>query len=415
MTDALDAVNTPRQQEEKKMPEPGTGHHGQTFLVGEEVYLRTFELGDEKNAASWRNSVFPKSTELVKTWIEAGIPKAGKQKKGFFAIVRKADDVLVGSISAGHQDVIVELEAHVDPLYGDQGLRWKAEAITLVAGWEVDERHMPSVGVEIPASETIVTDALRAFGMREMARWREMFLINGERVDCVMYQYHNAGWMETLGDPLEAPLERTGTGEPRPVPPKVTLDGDPPKNAIMVGKRVYLRPEEKDDAKSVAEWARKEEETFFDIGRHLPTQVLHQNWTQSAQEGDHPGTISFSVCLRESDEVIGSVSLFDVNYVHLYAETGSFFHRPDYRGAGYGSEAKQLLLEYAFEKLGLHMVESWVLFPNTRSAAALRKQGYREAGRVTWLYPYEGNFGNMVVFDLLAEEWRAMPRGEWDS
>jgi RimJ/RimL family protein N-acetyltransferase len=61
------------------------------------------------------------------------------------------------------------------------------------------------------------------------------------------------------------------------------------------------------------------------------------------------------------------------------------------------------------------MVESWVYFPNTRSAAALRKQGYTEAGRVTWLYPFEGNFGNMVVFDLLAEEWRAMPRKAWDG
>ena len=418
MTDTLEEVQAQapvQEPEEKKTPEPGTGHHGQTFLVGEEVYLRTFEIGDEKNAASWRNSVFPKSTELVKKWIDEGIPKAGKQKKSYYAIVRKADDLIVGSVMASNEDVIVALEVHVDPLYGDNGQRWKAEAITLMAGWGVDERHMPSVGVEFPASETVVAQRLQAFGMREVARWREMFLVDGERVDCVLYQYHNKGWLETLGDPMEAELPRSGSGEPRPVPPPVTIEGDPPKNAIMVGKRVYLRPEEKDDAKSIVDWARKEEETFFDIGRHLPTTVLHQNWTQSAQEGDHPEGIWFAVCLRETDEPIGAVGLIGVDYVHLYAETGSFFHRPDYRGAGYGSEAKQLLLEYAFEKLGLHMVESWVYFPNTRSAAALRKQGYTEAGRVTWLYPYEGNFGNMVVFDLLAEEWRAMPRAEWEG
>ncbi len=418
MTDILDKVDAPQQAqdtEQKKTPAPGTGHHGQTFLVGEEVYLRTFELGDEKNAASWRNSVFPKSTELVKTWIEEGIPKAGKQKTSFYAIVRKADDLIVGSVKTANFDTIVELDVHVDPLYAETGQRWKAEAITLMAGWAVDERHMPSVGVEIPASETVVAERIQAFGLRETARWREMFSINGKRVDCVLYQYHNTGWMETLGDPLEAEIPRSGTGEPRPVPPPVTIEGDPPKNAILIGKRVYLRPEEKDDAKSVADWARKEEETFFDIGRHLPTPVLHQHWTQSSQEGDHPDGIWFTVCLRENDEPIGAVGLLGIDYVHLYAETGSFFHRPDYRGSGYGSEAKQLLLEYAFEKLGLHMVESWVYFPNTRSAAALRKQGYKEAGRVTWLYPYEGNFGNMVVFDLLAEEWRAMPRADWES
>ena len=50
-----------------------------------------------------------------------------------------------------------------------------------------------------------------------------------------------------------------------------------------------------------------------------------------------------------------------------------------------------------------------------RSAAALRKQGYRECGQLNWFYPYEGGFGNFLVFDLLAEEWRAMPRTEWDT
>ena len=56
-----------------------------------------------------------------------------------------------------------------------------------------------------------------------------------------------------------------------------------------------------------------------------------------------------------------------------------------------------------------------MFFPNTRSAAALRKQGYREAGQINWLYSHQGGMDNMVVFDLLAEEWRAMPRKAWDD
>jgi RimJ/RimL family protein N-acetyltransferase len=59
------------------------------------------------------------------------------------------------------------------------------------------------------------------------------------------------------------------------------------------------------------------------------------------------------------------------------------------------------------------MIQSWVYFPNTRSAAALRKQGYTEAGQINWLYSHKGRFDNFVVFDMLADEWRAMPRAEW--
>ena len=109
------------------------------------------------------------------------------------------------------------------------------------------------------------------------------------------------------------------------------------------------------------------------------------------------------------------MALLDVDYQNRFAETGSFFGHARYRGSGYGSEAKHLLLEYAFERLGLHMVQSWVYFQNTRSAAALRKQGYREAGRVNWVYPNKGTLDNFVVFDLLADEWRALPRKEWEA
>ncbi|HEV2073348.1 MAG TPA: GNAT family protein [Thermomicrobiales bacterium] len=396
-------------------PKSGKGLQGQTFLVGDEVYLRTFRVGDHKNATSWRNSVFPKSAALVKQWIKEELPKEGKAQRQHLAIVRKEDDTIVGSVLIKYDDLACHVVPYVDPLYGNAGARWKAEAIRLLVEWLVDENHRPVVHVTLAANEATVIEAVQAIGMRECARFRECYLIDGKRVDKIQLEYLNKGWVETLGDPNEMGLERTGTGQPRPVPPRVTVEGDPPKNAMMIGKRVYLRPEEKAETKLIAKWSRQETETFFDIGRHLMSSVVHASWIDGQYEKDKPGWIWFAVCLRETDKVIGAVGLLRVDYVNLTAETGSIFHQKEYRGSGYGSEAKQLLLEYAFDVLGLHMLESWVLFPNTRSAAALRKQGYREAGRAHWIYPHNGRFDNFVVFDLLAKEWRAMPRAEWDA
>ena len=92
------------------------------------------------------------------------------------------------------------------------------------------------------------------------------------------------------------------------------------------------------------------------------------------------------------------------------AETETELYLPEFRGKGYGTEAKHLLLEYAFDRLGLHMVYSWVSEFNARSAAALRKQGYREAGYFAWSDLYQGNFTGGWYFDLLAAEWRAARR-----
>ena len=387
---------------------PGTASKDFTFLVGDQVYLRTFAPGDEKNATSWRNSVFPKSPELVEKWIKEELPKEGKKNRGHLAIVRKADDVLVGSLAFSYGDVAVMLIPHVDPLYGEQGQRWLAEAILLAAAWQVDENFVAAITTRIGSDLATTIEAISAGGFVETARWREMLERNGRRFDRVALTYFSASWLERLGDPLAAELPRTGTGEVRPVPAKATLDGDPPINAVMAGQRVYLRPEDKKDAAHAVRSTRMEGEPFWDIGRHLLPEAKMAQWMNGSDD-DHPQNIWFSVCLRENDEMIGSVGLLQVDFVNRTAETGSFFFEA-YRGNGFGSEAKQLLLEYTFQVLGFHMVHSFVYFPNTRSAAALRKQGYREAGRACWLYTYEGGFGNMVTFDLLAEEWRALPR-----
>lgn len=391
---------------------PGMGSAGQTFLVGEHVYLRSFEPGDEKNATSWRASIFPRSPELVEKWIKEELPDEGEKKRSHLAIARTSDDVLVGSIRMYHGDVNIHMQPYVDVLYGEQGQRWLAEAIKLVATWKVDECFVPTMGVVLPANLQVAVDTLLADGFVQTARWREMIEENGERIDKLSLAYFSATWVNRIGHPMDAEMPRSGNGSMRPVPASVTLEGDPPKQAVMIGKRVYLRPEDKKDAAMYVEAARRETETFFDIGRHLYTEAQWAEFLGSTAGEDFPWKIWFAVCLRENDEVIGSVGLLDIDYVNRVAETGSFFHKPEYRGLGYGSEAKHLLLEYTFDVLGFHMVNSFVYFPNTRSAAALRKQGYTEAGRACWLYPYEGGFGNMVTFDLLADEWRALPREE---
>jgi len=392
---------------------PGTGYQDQAFLIGEDIYLRPIEEADASSTVSWRDTAFPISTQQTEKWIKETVAKQNPFNENLLAIVRKIDDVIVGSIKVNFEGPLCGVEAHVDPLFGERGWPWKAEAILLALRWGVEEHHCANGIVFVPGDETGVIAALEAGGMRQSARFREWYSRNGNRVDKVVLEYLNQGWVATLGDPNEVEIPRTGTGEPRPVPAKVEIAGDHPANAVMIGKRVYLRPPTKADAEEIARYGRRETETFFDIGRHLPMPAGFARWGDEQQKEAFPDWIRFAVCLRENDELIGEVGMLEVDYLNRAAETASFFHRPEYRGGGYGSEAKHLLLEYAFEKLGLHMVQSWVYFPNTRSAAALRKQGYREAGRVNWIYAHNGSFDSFVVFDLLASEWRAMPRAEW--
>ena len=389
-------------------PKP-KGWEGQTFLVGETIYVRGIEESDAKAVTAWRDSLFPASTARAETIIKEDFPKEGGQQKSTLLLVRKADDRVVGAVvTFSGWPPATDVAFRIDPLLGDAAAL-KADAIALVIPWLAEENQKANMRVNLASDEAEVIAAAEQIGMRQTARYREALWRLGQRRDQLVYEYLNPKWVATLGDPNEVAIERSGTGQPRPVTPSVAVAGDPPPRAMMIGPRVYLRANQKEDAEPFARWSRQEPETFWSSGRGIGSVTQIQHWFEEDQKEDPPGQAWFTVCLRENDEMIGEVGLIDLDLINRTAETGSGME-PKYRGGGYGTEAKHLLLEYAFERLNLHMVRSFVIFPNTRSAAALRKQGYTEAGRLNWALNLHGTFGNAVVFDLLAEEWRAMPR-----
>lgn len=398
---------------ENKQPNipPGTGHTHQTFLVGEEVYLRTFQPGDEKNANSWQNSIFPVSPEWIEKWIKEALPGEGRKQRAHLAIIRKRDDVIVGSLTDQVSMPATTYRGSVDPLYGAEGDRWLAEAIAIAAEWRVHEHFVPVMTVELTSDRSGAIEALLERGFVETSRLRETLEKNNQRFDTVRLSRFSDSWLKRLGNPLESEIPRVGNGEVVPVSRSRQGEGDPPKQAVIIGERVYLRPQDKSDAKRDIDMARLDEETAFEIGRRLTSKAAWAASIGAPGDGDYPHSPWFTVCLRETDEQIGAVGLMGVDWVNRTGETGSTFYK-DYRGKGYGTEAKHLLLEYAFDTLGLHCVNSLVYFSNTRSAAALRKQGYREAGRLCWTHAFAGGFGNEIVFDLLASEWRALPRAQ---
>ncbi len=397
--------------EEPKTPVPGTGHLGQTFLVGDEIYIRAVEPADNAYGQSWTRTILPRSTERYETWIKEEMAKAKRQAT--YIILRKSDDVAVGSLTTRRWDPVTQVMPWVDPLDGEQGQRWLAEALGMAIPWLVDEQQRPIVKIDVPADGAAVIDRLDAIGARPEVRFREMLRTWGGRTDLLLFEYLNRPWVDRLGDPRDVPLERSGTGEPRPVLAPLILDGDPPANAVKVGHRVYLRPVEKKDAAQIARWTRQETETFWDAGRFMHSTHGYAAWETDQQKKEPRTWVNFAVCLRENDELIGTLGVDGVDYVHGFAETGSLINRPEYRGAGYGSEAKHLLFDYAFNTLNLHALQSFVIYPNTRSAAALRKQGYQEAGRLHWDFASFGKFENFICFDLLAADWRRMPRADF--
>lgn len=400
---------TDEKEKDTKKPQPGTGHQKQSFLVGDSVYLRTVQEGDEEYAASWFQGPLRRAVSAVESWIEEDLKD---EDDLHLLIIRKSDDRTVGSIGRETWGQSAWLNGYIDPLFGDRGQEWLAEAYILALRWTVEEQHKAVCHVDyVPADQTIVLEALQATGARIGSRFHESVKRGDTFIDGINLSYLNKDWVKTLGDPFEEVKPRSGTGEPRPViaPVEVTPD-QVPDSAIRVGPRVYLRPLRKSDARVVTDWIRKETEPFWSSGRGVVTLTSIEKWFESFGEKDPQTWVRFAVCLRENDEYIGNVGVDGIDYINLCGESESEFHNVEYRSKGYGTEAKHLLFDYAFNTLGLHTLQSWVMYGNTRSAAALRKQGYKDVGIEPWLVRKNGAFESFGTYELMAEEWRALPR-----
>jgi N-acetyltransferase len=180
------------------------------------------------------------------------------------------------------------------------------------------------------------------------------------------------------------------------------------RNPVMVGERVYLRPFEVEDASVLANRYASEPDTFMERGREMISEIAFERWIGNLYERQPThAEVPFAVCLKETDAYIGLVSIEWLDLVNRIGETGSWMHDPEYRGKGYGTEAKHLLLEYCFDRLHLRVLRSRTFETNTRSVAALIKQGYQPAGRLRFGDIKDGQFRDTLCFDISRYEWVA--------
>ena len=387
---------------------------GQAFLIGPTYYLRPIELADAASAPIWNPSPYPAPVEVVEERIKEklGDDVEDEMQNHRLLICKRSDDRPVGSIGFEYyQGRECSIGVKYDPNRSrDEWAAIWSEVMTFTVPWLIEERGMMMVLPTFFGEHPLVLETAARLGMHQNFRLREAALRNGQRYDWMGFEALNPGWVKRMGRPRgmeEGPEER----EIRSAAPVSWPDhGEAPENAIIAGDRLYLRSLEPDDAALVSQWMRQDTEISYPEGRfpHSPV-TLGQQFTEIAK-ANPPSWARFGIVLRETNELIGANGIEDLDLIHRNGWTETEIWRPEHRSQGLGTEAKHLLLEYCFDRIGLHTVFSWVSEYNTRSAAALRKQGYRDAGYFAWSDFHKDGFTGGFCFDYLASEWRAARR-----
>lgn len=120
-----------------------------------------------------------------------------------------------------------------------------------------------------------------------------------------------------------------------------------------------------------------------------------------------PESVAYAIEVRDTGRLIGLTT-----FSNLDPDNGSvLFHisigEPDTWGRGYGTEATELMLQLAFERIGLHRVGLSVFSFNERAIRSYRKAGFRLEGRAREAILRGGERFDELTMGILAPEWLA--------
>ncbi|MBR3768527.1 MAG: GNAT family N-acetyltransferase [Clostridia bacterium] len=107
----------------------------------------------------------------------------------------------------------------------------------------------------------------------------------------------------------------------------------------------------------------------------------------------------------ENDEILGLVSLLDIDRLNQCAEFNIMIGDTENQGKGIGSFALKEMLHHAFYDMNLQRIELTVLDDNARAKHVYEKNGFVYEGRKRKSVFKDGRFVDMLMYSVLREEY----------
>ena len=139
----------------------------------------------------------------------------------------------------------------------------------------------------------------------------------------------------------------------------------------------------------------------------VPGPATVDAYIQKALDGERAGTVMpFAIVDRARDRIVGSTRFWKVDRVNRKLEIGHTWLAASVQRSPINTEAKYLLLTYAFETLDCVRVQFTTDELNEKSRAAILRLGAQQEGIVRHerIMP-DGRKRNSVRFSIIDDEW----------
>ncbi|MDE2996733.1 MAG: GNAT family protein [Bacteroidota bacterium] len=138
-----------------------------------------------------------------------------------------------------------------------------------------------------------------------------------------------------------------------------------------------------------------------------------QAYIQKALDAQAAGhMLPFATTLSDTGEVVGSTRFGAIDLVNRRMEIGWTWITPAWQRTAINTEAKLLMLRYAFDEIGCQRVEWKTDALNEHSRNAILRLGAQFEGMLrSHMIREDGSWRDTVYYSVLKEEWPAVEAG----
>ncbi|MBV9963034.1 MAG: GNAT family N-acetyltransferase [Parafilimonas sp.] len=178
-------------------------------------------------------------------------------------------------------------------------------------------------------------------------------------------------------------------------------------NVTLEDERVLLRPLDENDYENLLPFALNEQGLwYYSLVRPDGADGLRNYLDIALREKKAGREFPFIVFDKKTNEYAGSTRFYDINLPFKTIQLGYTWYGKKFHGTGLNKHCKYLLLQFAFEELGLERFELRADARNERSIAAMKSIGCKVDGILRSNMPTaEGSRRDSIVLSILKDEW----------
>jgi len=178
---------------------------------------------------------------------------------------------------------------------------------------------------------------------------------------------------------------------------------------ILENERVLLRPVQISDSSLLVHYVNEEPDLWkYSLVAIDNSQDLEKYIQAAIEARENKTSYAFIVFDKLLNEYVGCTRFYDMQLAFQTTQLGYTWYSKKCWGTKLNENCKYLLLQFAFDQMGLDRVEFRADNNNKRSIAAMQKIGCTVEGVLRNHLPMpNGKRRNSIVLSILKEEWDA--------